>query len=93
MAATYLDIYNRRMSTHEPFLARIEVAVAKFAIYCRNASINAEWWPEAIADPAAKARAMAWEVCFDPAIADAESTAGLADSVIQAAVESVALRY
>lgn len=34
--ASYIQIYNRRMSNDAPFLARLEVAVAKFAAYCKH---------------------------------------------------------
>lgn len=91
--ASYIQIYNRRMSNDAPFLARLEVAVAKFAAYCKNTSTNEAWWPDALANPAAKVQAMAWEVCFDPTISEIEDTNAITDAQIQAAVEAVALRY
>jgi hypothetical protein len=36
---------------------------------------------------------MAWEVCFDPVIAAAETTDEITDAQLQAAVETVALNY
>lgn len=74
-------------------MARIEVAIVKFAAYNKNASTNAEWWPGALADPAGKAQAMAWELALNPVIADAVDTSGITDEAIQAAVEAIALTY
>jgi len=93
MSITYLDIYNRRTRDDKGFLARMEVAVVYFAIYCKNTNTNAEWWPDALANPAAKVQAMAWEVCFDPAVVGEADSGSITDQALQHAVEAVCLKY
>jgi hypothetical protein len=93
MTASYLDIYNRRTRNDEGFLARMEVAVVYFAIYCKNTGTNEDWWPDALKDPAAKVRGMAWEVCFDPAVVGKSDSSEITDQALQHAVEAVCLRY
>lgn len=95
--ASYLQIYNRRTADGE-LLARYEVAVVKYAVYCRDLGGGAsqaqqDWFQGALDNPAAKVQAMAWELAFNPVIADAVSTSGITDEQIQAAVEAVALKY
>jgi hypothetical protein len=93
MTASYIDIYNRRTRDDSGFLARLEVAVVYFAIYCKNTDTNPDWWPEALRNPAAKVQAMAWEVCFDPAIVGVADSKDITDQALQHAVEAVCLRY
>lgn len=90
MAKTLLEVYNLRMSNSEPFLARIEAALVKYACYCRDTSQHADWWPTVLDDPAGKATRMAWEVCFDANIVNADT---VTDAALQGAVEAVALKY
>jgi hypothetical protein len=95
--ATYRQIYNRRTEDGS-LLARLEVAVVKYAIYLRElgGSATAEqqaWWPAALANPVSKVHAMAWEVTLDPVVSNAETTDGIADSALQTAVEYCAVKY
>jgi hypothetical protein len=89
---TYIQIFNRRKTDGELW-ARVEVALVKYAVYCKNATLNTEWWQRVITAPGPIVEAMRWELVFDPAISTAEDTSTITDQDISGAVEAICLRY
>lgn len=99
--ATNLEIYALR--TNADLLKRIEVAVARYAVYLKGLGVGAtqqqrDWAARVFEGQLTStiAQNCAWEVVNDPTVRDAVDVAGVPDTgagSLQTVVEAVCLKY